>query len=139
VVASEVRSLAQRSATAAREIKTLIQRSEASVKSGAERVMYTGRSTSEIVGSIRQVTDTIGVINASMSEQSTGISQINRAVAEMEQSTQQNAALVEQATAASSVLNEQVRRLVATIGAFKLDDRQATAAALAVDSVKRVR
>ncbi|MGH8806317.1 MAG: methyl-accepting chemotaxis protein [Noviherbaspirillum sp.] len=123
VVASEVRSLAQRSAAAAREIKALIERSENSVKSGAERVHQAGATMTEIVNGIQRVTQIISEISASTTEQAVGIGQINQAVAQMEQSTQQNAALVEQATAASSVLNEQAHHLAATVAAFKLDEK----------------
>ena len=123
VVASEVRSLAQRSATAAKEIKTLIEHSDASVRSGAKSVHHAGQSMHEIVDGIKSVTHIVAEISASMSEQSTGVSQISRALVNMDQSTQQNAALVEQATAASSVLNEHAHRLAETIGVFRLGAR----------------
>ena len=120
VVAGEVRTLAQRSAGAAREIKDLIQASEASVKTGAERVQAAGATMGEIVEEIQRVTRIIGEIDGAMHEQSAGISQIDRSVAEMDQATQQNAALVEQSTAASSMLNEQAHSLARTVGLFKL-------------------
>ncbi|MCZ8092174.1 MAG: methyl-accepting chemotaxis protein [Acidovorax sp.] len=127
VVASEVRNLAQRSAAAAREIKTLIDASSASVKTGAERVRATGDTMAAIVQGIQRVTLTIGEINGSMAEQSSGISQINQAVTEMDRSTQQNAALVEESTAASAVLNEQAHNLSRTVAGFTLDASGASA------------
>ena len=120
VVAGEVRTLAQRSATAAREIKDLIQASEASVKTGAQRVQAAGATMQEIVSGIERVARIIGEIDGAMHEQSSGISQIDRSVAEMDQATQQNAALVEQSTAASAMLNEQAQGLARTVGLFKL-------------------
>jgi len=120
VVAGEVRTLAQRSATAAREIKDLIQASEASVKTGAQRVQAAGSTMQEIVAGIERVSRIIGEIDGAMHEQSAGISQIDRSVAEMDQATQQNAALVEQSTAASAMLNEQAQGLARTVGLFKL-------------------
>ncbi|RZJ48340.1 MAG: chemotaxis protein, partial [Acidovorax sp.] len=129
VVASEVRSLAHRSATAAKEIKTLIDASGASVATGTQRVQAAGKTMGEIVKDIQRVAQIIGEINGSMNEQSAGIGQINQAVAEMDRSTQQNAALVEQSTAASSVLNEQAHHLARTVAGFKLDgDRAASSA-----------
>jgi methyl-accepting chemotaxis protein len=121
VVASEVRSLAHRSATAAKEIKTLIEASEVGVRSGAERVQAAGDVMTEIVDGVRQVSSIISEISAAMSEQSTGLGQINQAVEEMEQATQQNAALVEQAAAASSLLDEQASNLAEAVAEFKLD------------------
>jgi methyl-accepting chemotaxis protein len=120
VVAGEVRTLAQRSATAAREIKDLIQASEVSVGTGAKRVQAAGAAMQEIVDGIDRVNRVIGEIDGAMSEQSTGISQIDRSVAEMDQATQQNAALVEQSTAASATLNEQAHGLAGIVGLFKL-------------------
>ncbi len=120
VVASEVRGLAHRCATAAREIKALIEASDVSVQSGAQRVQAAGAAMKEIDDGIRQVTSLIGEISTSMGEQATGISQINQAVEEMEQATQQNAALVEQATAASSLLNEQAHTLAQAVAEFRL-------------------
>ncbi|AJW98340.1 methyl-accepting chemotaxis protein [Burkholderia gladioli pv. gladioli] len=126
VVAGEVRTLAQRCATAAREIKDLIQSSEASVDTGAQRVQAAGAAMREIVEGIERVNRVIGEIDGAMNEQSTGISQIDRSVAEMDQATQQNAALVEQSTAASATLNEQAHGLSGIVGLFRL--RQAAAA-----------
>ncbi|WP_186187750.1 methyl-accepting chemotaxis protein [Burkholderia gladioli] len=126
VVAGEVRTLAQRCATAAREIKDLIQSSEASVDTGAQRVQAAGAAMREIVEGIERVNRVIGEIDGAMNEQSTGISQIDRSVAELDQATQQNAALVEQSTAASATLNEQAHGLSGIVGLFRL--RQAAAA-----------
>ncbi len=126
VVAGEVRTLAQRCATAASEIKDLIQSSEASVDTGAQRVQAAGAAMREIVEGIERVNRVIGEIDGAMNEQSTGISQIDRSVAEMDQATQQNAALVEQSTAASATLNEQAHGLSGIVGLFRL--RQAAAA-----------
>jgi len=120
VVAGEVRTLAQRSATAAREIKDLIQASEASVGTGAQRVQAAGAAMQEIVEGIDRVNRVIADIDGAMSEQSAGISQIDRSVAEMDQATQQNAALVEQSTAASATLNEQAHGLSKVVGLFRL-------------------
>jgi methyl-accepting chemotaxis protein len=120
VVAGEVRTLAQRCATAAREIKDLIQASEASVGTGAQRVQAAGAAMLEIVEGIDRVNRVIGEIDSAMNEQSAGISQIDRSVAEMDQATQQNAALVEQSTAASATLNEQAHGLSRVVGLFRL-------------------
>ncbi len=121
VVASEVRSLAHRSATAAKEIKVLIDASGASVATGTQRVQAAGKTMGEIVTDIQQVAQIIGEINGTMNEQSSGIGQINQAVAEMDRATQQNAALVEESTAASAVLNDQAHNLARIVGTFKLD------------------
>jgi len=120
VVAAEVRSLAHRSATAAKEIKTLIDASGASVRTGTERVRAAGATMGEIVQGIERVSHIIGEIHGSMTEQSTGIVQINQSVADMDRATQQNAALVEQSTAASAVLNEQAHNLADTVNMFTL-------------------
>jgi methyl-accepting chemotaxis protein len=125
VVASEVRALAQRSATAAKEIKALIAASGESVKSGTVRVKEAGKNMADIVDSIERVTVIISEINTSMSDQSAGIRQIHRSVGEMEQSTQQNASLVEQATAASSVLKDHAQILNKLVSTFKLSDPDA--------------
>lgn len=127
VVASEVRSLAHRSATAAKEIKTLIDASGASVTTGTQRVRAAGETMGEIVGSIQRVAQIIGEINSAMNEQSVGIDQINQAVAEMDRATQQNAALVEESTAASGVLNDQAHQLSRTVAGFTLESHAAAA------------
>ena len=123
VVAAEVRSLAQRSAVAAREIKDLIEASGSSVQAGTLRVREAGTNMSEIMGSIERVSRIIGEINASMTQQSVGITQIDRSIAELDQATQQNSALVEETSAASSVLNGQALSLSRTVESFKLADK----------------
>ena len=120
VVASEVRSLAQRSAEAAREIKVLIGTSVDKVETGARLVQDAGSTMGEIVASVRRVTDVIGEITAASSEQSQGIAQVNGAVANLDQMTQQNAALVEQSAAAAESLKDQAQRLTGVIATFRL-------------------
>jgi methyl-accepting chemotaxis protein len=120
VVAGEVRSLAQRSAQAAREIKALIGDSVKRVESGSRLVGDAGQTMSELVGSVQRVADLIGEISSAASEQNGGIGQVNTAVAQLDQSTQQNAALVEQASAAAHSLSEQTERLVSAIQSFRL-------------------
>ncbi|OJZ13656.1 MAG: methyl-accepting chemotaxis protein [Variovorax sp. 67-131] len=121
VVASEVRSLAQRSAAAAKEIKTLIGDSVEKVEEGSKQVAEAGRTMDEIVGSVRRVTDIMGEITAASQEQTSGIEQINQAITQMDQVTQQNAALVEEASAAAQSLQEQAGSLVQSVSIFKLD------------------
>ncbi len=121
VVASEVRSLAQRSAGAAKEIKSLIGDSTARVEQGAQLVQRSGSTMTEIVDAIARVSAIMGEIAAAASEQSTGIDQVNLAVAQMDEVTQQNAALVEQAAAAASSLEDQARRLTAAVAVFRTD------------------
>ena len=120
VVASEVRSLAQRSSTAAREIKVLIDESVAKVAGGTQQVDQAGATMKEIVSSIGRVTRLMQDISSSSNEQSEGISQINQAVALMDGVTQQNAALVEEASAASASLQEQARHLLEVVRTFRL-------------------
>jgi methyl-accepting chemotaxis protein len=119
VVASEVRSLAGRSAEAAKEIKTLINASVERVEQGSLLVDRAGATMAEVVDSIRRVTDIMGEINASSAEQSLGVSQVGEAVTLMDQTTQQNAALVEQMAAAAS-LNGQSNDMVQTVAVFHL-------------------
>ncbi|HWI10895.1 MAG TPA: methyl-accepting chemotaxis protein [Burkholderiaceae bacterium] len=121
VVAGEVRTLAQRSAQAAREIKTLIQTSGEKVQSGTRLVTDAGQAMAEIVAGVRRVSDIIGEINTAMTQQSSGIEQVNRAVSELEQMTQQNAALVEQSAAAAQSMNTQASELVGSVSAFRLE------------------
>jgi methyl-accepting chemotaxis protein len=123
VVATEVRSLAGRSAQAAREIKHLIGASVEKVDSGSRLVADAGRTMVEIVGSVQRVSDIIGTISASAAEQSAGVGQVNMAVGELDQMTQQNAALVEQSAAAAESLREQAQRLAHVVGAFRLAGR----------------
>ncbi|NKI93160.1 methyl-accepting chemotaxis protein [Rhizobacter sp. SG703] len=120
VVASEVRSLAQRSAQAAKEIKSLIDASVDKVDSGSRLVADAGQSMTEIVNSVRRVTDIIGEITSAASEQSDGIGQVNTAVTQLDQMTQQNAALVEQSAAAAESLKEQALRLSGVVSVFRL-------------------
>ncbi|MBY0242415.1 MAG: MCP four helix bundle domain-containing protein [Burkholderiaceae bacterium] len=120
VVATEVRNLAQRSATAAKEIKTLIVDSVSKVENGAKLVDQAGATMEDIVGHVRRVTDLIGDITAASAEQSTGLGQINDAISEMDQVTQQNAALVEEAAAAADALQEQSTALARLVSSFTL-------------------
>jgi len=120
VVASEVRSLAGRSAEAAKEIKALIGASVTSVQSGAKQVQEAGSTMSEIVAGVNRVTDIIAEISAAASEQSQGIGQINEAVSQLDQMTQQNAALVEESTAAAESLKDQASLLAEAVSTFKL-------------------
>jgi len=121
VVASEVRSLAQRSATAAREIKTLIDISVSQVEAGSRQVMNAGDTMQQVVESVRRVTAIVAEISHASTEQSRGIAAIGGKVGHMEQSTQQNAALVEQAAAATRALQDQAGQLADIVGGFKLD------------------
>lgn len=120
VVATEVRGLAQRSAAAAKEIKTLIEDSVAKVDAGTRLVGDAGATMDEVVDSIKRVTDLMAEISAASQEQSAGIDQINRAIAQMDQVTQQNAALVEQAGSASQGMHEQTSALAKLVSVFKV-------------------
>ncbi|MBK1689286.1 methyl-accepting chemotaxis protein, partial [Rubrivivax gelatinosus] len=120
VVAGEVRSLAQRSAEAAREIKTLIGGSVEKVESGARLVGDAGSTMNEIVAGVQRVADIIGEVMAAATEQSQGIGQVNSAIAGLDQMTQQNAALVEESTAAAESLREQADRLSALVATFRV-------------------
>ncbi len=126
VVAGEVRNLAQRSAAAAKEIKTLIGDSVEKVQGGSKLVAQAGQTMEEIVTSIRRVTDIMSEITAASVEQSAGIEQVNLAITQMDEVTQQNAALVEEAAAAAESLEEQAQNLAETVGTFKLDDSVAS-------------
>jgi methyl-accepting chemotaxis protein len=121
VVAGEVRSLAQRSAEAAREIKALIGASVERVEAGARLVQDAGGTMTEIVAGVQRVTDIIGEISAAASDQSQGIGQVNGAVSQLDQMTQQNAALVEQSAAAAHSLREQASRLAQAVASFRLE------------------
>jgi methyl-accepting chemotaxis protein len=125
VVASEVRSLAGRSADAAKEIKALINASVERVEQGTALVDKAGETMTEIVGSIRRVTDIMGEISSASSEQSAGVSQVGEAVNHMDQATQQNAALVEEMAAAASSLKSQAQDLVQVVAIFKLNEGEA--------------
>jgi len=133
VVASEVRSLAQRSAAAAKEIKGLIEESVSNVNQGSKLVDETGGIINEVVVSVKEVTQRIADIAVASEEQATGVAEINRAIMQMERVTQQNAALVEETTAAAVALEEEAVRLSDSVRRFKL----AAHHAIAAPSVKR--
>ncbi|MBG6079198.1 methyl-accepting chemotaxis protein [Rubrivivax gelatinosus] len=137
VVAGEVRALAQRSAAAAREIKTLIGDSVDKVEAGARLVGDAGSTMQEIVASVQRVTDIIGEISAATHEQSSGIGQVNSAVNQLDQMTQQNAALVEQSAAAAGSLREQGTRLAELVATFHLTQTASAAPALAQAVIAR--
>ena len=120
VVASEVRNLAQRSAAAAKEIKGLIDDSVLQVDSGTALVQQAGSTMAEVVSSVRRVSDVVAEISAASSEQSTGIEEVNKAIVQMDEVTQQNAALVEQAAAAAGSLQEQAANLAGVVSVFRL-------------------
>ncbi|MGY4830214.1 methyl-accepting chemotaxis protein [Sphaerotilaceae bacterium SBD11-9] len=129
VVASEVRSLAGRSAEAAKEIKSLIGASVDKVETGSRLVADAGATMNEIVGSVQRVTDIIGEITAAASEQSDGIGQVNTAVVQLDQMTQQNAALVEQSAAAAESLKQQAGTLAKAVSSFRLGTEHAASPA----------
>ncbi|QIM53741.1 methyl-accepting chemotaxis protein [Hydrogenophaga crocea] len=129
VVAGEVRNLAQRSAEAAKEIKGLIGASVEKVETGSQLVADAGQTMGEIVASVQRVTDIIGEITAAAGEQSDGIGQVNVAVSQLDQMTQQNAALVEESAAAAQSLKEQANRLAQVVQVFKLDGHAFASAA----------
>jgi len=128
-VADEVRGLAQRSASAAKEIKTLIDDSVSRVDAGARLAAQAGTTMSEVVDSVARVSNIIAEITMASQEQSAGIEQINQAVAQMDSVTQQNAALVEEAAAAAESLRDQASHLVQTVSIFKTHDGQVAAPA----------
>jgi methyl-accepting chemotaxis protein len=127
VVAGEVRNLAQRSAQAAREIKTLISDSVDKVDAGSKQVAEAGAAMNEIVTQVRRVTDLIGEITSAAMEQSSGIGQVNDAITQMDQVTQQNAALVEESAAAAASLKAQAHHLAQAVAVFKLSQGEAQA------------
>jgi methyl-accepting chemotaxis protein len=129
VVATEVRSLAGRSAEAAKEIKSLISASVERVERGTALVDQAGSTMTEVVGSIRRVTDLMGEISAANNEQSLGVSQVGEAITQMDQVTQQNAALVEEMAAAANSLQSQAQSLVQTVAVFTLPPGQGSSAA----------
>jgi methyl-accepting chemotaxis protein len=120
VVASEVRALAQRSATSAKEIKSLIETSVERVKSGSVHVAQAGKTMTDIVQGVNRVTGIMTDIAAASSEQSNGIAQTNSAIAQMDEATVQNAALVEESAAAASALNQQAQLLRTTVSEFRV-------------------
>lgn len=137
VVAGEVRNLASRSAEAAREIKALIEESSRRVNEGSQLVEKAGATMSNVVSSVKRVTDIIDEISAASREQSDGIAQVNVAVAQMDQVTQQNAALVHEASAASASLAEQAQHLQSAVAVFHLASDQPAVATAAVQTTSR--
>jgi methyl-accepting chemotaxis protein len=136
VVAGEVRNLAQRSAEAAKEIKSLINTSVERVEQGSGLVDQAGSTMQEIVASIQRVSDIIGEISAASAEQSSGVAQVGQAVTQMDQATQQNAALVEQSAAAAESLRQQAQQLVQAVAVFKVDHGMSAAAAAPTPAAK---
>jgi methyl-accepting chemotaxis protein len=130
-VASEVRNLAQRSASAAKEIKSLIGDSVDKVGVGSKLVDQAGATMQEVVDSIKRVTDMMAEIAAASHEQTQGIEQINQAIIQMDDTTQRNASLVEEAAAASQALQDQAARLAQLVGIFKINEIRAVSAAAA--------
>nr|WP_090685261.1 methyl-accepting chemotaxis protein [Paraburkholderia phenazinium] len=139
VVAGEVRSLAQRSATAAKEIKLLIGASVERVNNGSTLVEQAGATMGEILQAVRRVTDIMGEIAAASEEQSSGISQVGLAVTQMDEVTQQNAALVEQAAAAAASLQDQAARLRETVSAFRVNGHDAADEPSAAAAMRRLK
>jgi methyl-accepting chemotaxis protein len=131
VVAAEVRTLAQRSAAAAKEIKALIGDTVEKVNGGSKLVEQAGQTMRDLVVSVQRVTDIIGDIALASREQSSGIDQVSTAITQMDSVTQQNAALVEEASAASASLNDQAQSLVRAVSVFKVDDRASSPLAFA--------
>ncbi len=129
VVAAEVRTLAQRSAAAAKEIKALIGNSVEKVEDGTRQVDEAGKTMEEIVTAVKRVTDIMAEISAASAEQSTGIEQVNQAITQMDEVTQQNAALVEEAAAAAESLEEEAQHLAQSVSVFKLDESASRAQA----------
>ena len=132
VVATEVRNLAQRSAAAAKEIKSLIDDSVEKVAVGSRLVGQAGTTMAEIVSSVKLVTDIMGEVTAASQEQSAGIEQVNQAITQMDEVTQQNAALVEEAAGAAAALEDQASNLMRVVSVFKVNGMQAAAAPTAV-------
>jgi methyl-accepting chemotaxis protein len=134
VVAREVRALAQRSADAAKEIKALISASSSQVESGVKLVGATGAALVRIVDQVAEISTLVGDISVSAKEQAAALAQINTAINQMDQTTQQNAAMVEESTAASQSLAHQAKELAVLVGKFRVDD-----AAASVTDLSRVR
>jgi methyl-accepting chemotaxis protein len=138
VVAGEVRNLAQRSASAAKEIKLLIDTSVENVETGARLVDQAGTTMKDIMESVRRVTDIMGEITAASQEQTAGIEQINQAITQMDDVTQQNASLVEEAAAASEALQDQANKLAAVVSIFKVEGSQQAHSTVAPAKTARV-
>jgi methyl-accepting chemotaxis protein len=137
VVAGEVRNLAQRSAAAAKEIKTLIDDSVTKVDVGSKQVDQAGTTMTEIVQAVKRVTDIMAEIAAASNEQSSGIEQVNQAVIQMDEVTQQNAALVEEAAAAAEAMQEQAEVLMHAVSTFKLEGGRASVQKVVTKPVSR--
>jgi ABC-type transporter Mla subunit MlaD len=138
VVATEVRNLAGRSATAAKEIKALIVDSVSKVEQGSKLVDESGKTLEEIVNAVKKVTDIVAEIAAASREQSSGIEQVNKAIMQMDSTTQQNAALVEEAAAASQAIVEQAQALNGLVGRYNVGQGGATRAAAPRASERKV-
>ncbi|HUG58723.1 MAG TPA: methyl-accepting chemotaxis protein, partial [Candidimonas sp.] len=132
VVAGEVRGLAQKSAAAAKDIKTLIGDSVQKVEAGRKMVDVAGATMQDVVAQVQRVNGLISDISLATTEQTTGLDQINQAVLQLSEVTQQNAALVEESAQAADSLNEQTRQLVIAVGAFNLGQEPVKALALAM-------
>ncbi|QGL80343.1 chemotaxis protein [Stenotrophomonas maltophilia] len=139
VVASEVRTLAQRSAAAAKEIKSLIDDSVGKVAEGSSLVHQAGSTMGEIVASVQRVTDIMAEISAASQEQSAGIEQVNQTVVQMDETTQQNAALVEEATAAARAMEDQAAQLADAVAIFRLDNQVSAAVKAVAERVEPAR
>jgi methyl-accepting chemotaxis protein len=139
VVATEVRNLAGRSATAAKEIKGLIQDSVKKVDEGSHLVTQSGATLEQIVSAVKKVTDIVAEIAAASQEQSAGIEQVNKAVMQLDELTQQNAALVEEASAASQSMADQARMLNETMAKYRVDDTAGRPAARAASGSTAMR
>jgi methyl-accepting chemotaxis protein len=137
-VAAEVRNLAQRSAAAAKEIKILIDDSVNKVDIGSRQVDQAGATMSEIVNAVKRVTDIMAEIAAASSEQSAGIEQVNQALIQMDEVTQQNAALVEQAAASAEAMQEKAGSLLQAVSVFKLETGKQGARTVAAKPVATV-
>ncbi|KAB7768208.1 methyl-accepting chemotaxis protein, partial [Xanthomonas maliensis] len=138
VVASEVRTLAQRSSGAAKEIKDLIADSVERVATGSVLVNTAGKTMGELVVSVQRVTDIMGEISAASQEQSAGIEQVNQTITQMDETTQQNAALVEEATAAARALEDQASQLTEAVAVFKTDLLASTGPAVRTAATPKV-